>query len=225
MSWANALRCESGEIRVRLLAALSALCLVAAAAVAWGLAQQGGQSVARSGDGGKSHVAVSSTGALVAPPCAWPPRTRPKAGMAGLVGCEPSCSWPLRIRDRPYPGEAGLVRCYLQALATGDIDGLYWVALPNDGGNGHGRLRFTKPDLAYAAAARSGLATATFAGNGPGSPDTAWTFLTIAYANGTRQDIGIQDISEAANINTGYLWRLTIGTEVSPGPPRIPSSG
>ena len=68
----------------------------------------------------------------------------------------PSCSWPLRIYGQPAPAQAGLVRCYLRALAHRDTTGLLAVAadIPP--------VRITKADLAHSADARTGRATATF---------------------------------------------------------------
>jgi hypothetical protein len=43
----------------------------------------------------------------------------------------PSCSWPLRIRGKPTGAQAGLVRCYLRALADRDTTGLMAVAQSN----------------------------------------------------------------------------------------------
>src|SRR6266567_3387714 len=68
----------------------------------------------------------------------------------------PSCSWPLRVLGEATSEQAGLVRCYLQALADGDTVGLNALA-SNDPPD-----RIAKGDLTHSADARAGLATATF---------------------------------------------------------------
>jgi hypothetical protein len=71
----------------------------------------------------------------------------------------PACSWPLQVRGTANPAQAGLVRCYLRALASRDTAGLIAVAadIPP--------VRITSTDLAYSADARAGLATAIFTPN------------------------------------------------------------
>src|SRR5579859_1316399 len=55
----------------------------------------------------------------------------------------PVCSWPLQVRGSASPAQAGLVRCYLRALAGRDTAGLMAVAadIPP--------VRITAADLAY----------------------------------------------------------------------------
>ena len=71
-------------------------------------------------------------------------------------GNSPSCSWALRIRGTATAEQAGVVRCYLRALAERDTAGLVAVADDNP------PVRITATDLAHSADARAGLATATF---------------------------------------------------------------
>ena len=64
----------------------------------------------------------------------------------------PTCSWPLQVRGTASRAQAGLVRCYLRALASRDTAGLTAVAadIPP--------VRITSADLTYSADARAGLA-------------------------------------------------------------------
>ena len=122
----------------------------------------------------------------------------------------PSCSWPLRILGKPTAAQAGLVRCYLRALAGRDTAGLEAVA------DNMPPVRITPADLAHSADARSGLATATFTPN-PSDPENA--LLTITYADGARDRLGIQNLIAMGGPS---VWRMTIGTAVSPGSPGPP---
>jgi hypothetical protein len=119
----------------------------------------------------------------------------------------PSCSWPLRILGKPTAAQAGLVRCYLRALAGRDTGGLEAVA-----GN-MPPVRITKADLAHSADARSGLATATFL---PADTDVAYMPLIITYADGARDRLGLENLIAMGGPS---VWRMTIGTDVNPGPP------
>jgi hypothetical protein len=117
----------------------------------------------------------------------------------------PSCSWPLRMRGTATGQQAGLVRCYLQALARRDIAGVYAVAdnIP--------KAHITAADLKYSADARTGLATAHFA---PSSISTSYVGLTITYADGTIESTGILNMDAMGGPST---WRMTIGTAVNTG--------
>ena len=119
----------------------------------------------------------------------------------------PSCSWPMRIRGAPTAAEAGLVRCYLRALARRDMAGLAAVA------DNMPPVRVTRADLAHSADARSGLATATFL---PADVDIAFIPLTIRYADGAGDRLALQNL---AAMGGPWTWRMTIGTEAGPGPP------
>jgi hypothetical protein len=119
----------------------------------------------------------------------------------------PSCSWPLRIRGKPTAAQAGLVRCYLRALAGHDTGGLLAVA------DNMPRVRITPADFAHSADARSGLATATFL---PADVDVAYVPLIIRYADGAKDRLGLQNLIAMGGPST---WRMTIGTDVNPGPP------
>jgi hypothetical protein len=118
----------------------------------------------------------------------------------------PSCSWPLRIQGTATAEQAGLVRCYLRALAMNDASSLSAVAanIPV--------VRITKADFAYSADARAGLATATFT---PSPVDDTFVLLTINYADGISERTGIENMIAMGGSNS---WRMPIGTQVSPGP-------
>ena len=116
----------------------------------------------------------------------------------------PSCSWPLRMRGTPTAAQAGLVRCYLRALAERDTGGLAAVA------DNMPPVRITQADLAHSADARSGLATATFL---PADVDVAYVPLIIRYADGARDRLGLENLSAMGGPS---VWRMPIGTDVNP---------
>lgn len=117
----------------------------------------------------------------------------------------PSCSWPLRIQGKPTPAQAGLVRCYVAALAHRDTAALLAVAVPS--------VRITQADLRYSADARSGLATATFL---PADVDPTWVPVIITYADGARDQLGLQNMIAMGGPS---VWRMGIGTAVNSGGP------
>jgi hypothetical protein len=127
----------------------------------------------------------------------------------------PSCSWPVRIQGKPAPAQAGLIRCYVQALAHRDTAALLAVA-----GNVP-PVRITGADLKHAADARSGPATATFL---PALVDTDFVSVLITYADGATDRLWVQNMIETGGPS---VWRMSIGTDVStpgsPGPaPAVP---
>jgi len=127
----------------------------------------------------------------------------------------PTCSWPLQVRGTASPAQAGLVRCYLRALASRDTAGLMAVAadIPP--------VRITNADLTYSADARAGLATATFT---PNPNDTTSAFVTITYADGVQENASMMNMIAMGGPSG---WRMTIGTYINPGssgPPPAESS-
>ena len=123
------------------------------------------------------------------------------------AGGTPACSWPLQVRGTASQEQAGLVRCYLRALANRDTAGLQAVAadIPP--------VRITSTDLAYSADARAGLATATFT---PNQVDPTSAFVTITYADGVQEkDAGMMNMIAMGGPSG---WRMIIGTDVNPGP-------
>jgi len=117
----------------------------------------------------------------------------------------PTCSWPLQVRGPASRAQAGLVRCYLRALASRDTAGLMGVAayMPP--------VRITTADLTHSADARAGLATATITQN---PEDTSSAFVEIVYADGARDDLGLINM-DAMGGPSG--WRMAIGTPAGPG--------
>ena len=121
----------------------------------------------------------------------------------------PACSWPLQVRGTASPAQAGLVRCYLRALASRDTAGLMAVAadIPP--------VRITSADLTYSADARAGLATAAFT---PNPNDTTSAFVTITYADGVQEGASMMNMIAMGGPSG---WRMNIGAVINPasGPP------
>jgi hypothetical protein len=117
----------------------------------------------------------------------------------------PSCSWPVRIQGKPTPAQAGLIRCYLSALARRDTAALLAIAPTTPA------VRITGADLAHSADARSGRATVTFL---PALVDPMFVLVVITYADGTTDRLGVQNMIAMGG---PYVWRMSIGTDVNPG--------
>jgi hypothetical protein len=126
----------------------------------------------------------------------------------GLPTSVPSCSWPLRVRGPATGEQAGLIRCYLRALARHDPAGLLVVADTTST-----QVRITAAAFKHAADARAGTATATFTAAGN---DSAF-IVTIVFADHARATLAMV----LANPASVHSWRLGIGTPVVPagGPP------
>jgi hypothetical protein len=150
-------------------------------------------------------IAVAAVAAMLLVAVAW----YVKANDEGLPTSVPSCTWPLRVRGPATSEQAGLVRCYLRALAAHDAGGLLAVAdmsgLP---------IRITRADFAHAADARAGRATATFT---PNSADDADMGVAIFFADGARETVDMH----VANPSSAHSWRLEIGSTVGPVPPAV----
>ncbi len=115
----------------------------------------------------------------------------------------PSCSWPLRIHGVASADQAGLVRCYMQALAHRDSVGLMAVAA-NDP-----PVHIAKADLRYSPDARTGEATANFMP----TDDNGYVVVTITFANGVRERTGIIYMSNGGGtVGSCDCWRMHIGT-------------
>jgi hypothetical protein len=130
----------------------------------------------------------------------------------GLPTSVPSCSWPLTVRGPATSEQAGLIRCYLRALASHDTGGLLSVADSTST-----PVRITSADFRHAADAHAGTATATFV---RGENDDAFA-VTIVFADHAREDLAMG----LANPGSVHSWRLGIGTPIgSDGPlPTKPS--
>src|SRR5215471_16197335 len=131
-----------------------------------------------------------------------------KPTVNGMPAYTPSCSWPLRVRGHVTSAQAGLIRCYLQALAHHDAAGLRAVAF-NDTNR---PVRITAKDFRHAADARSGVATAT---RGPEGEDNAYA-VTIVFADHAKETVAMAPVNPAV-LNS---WRLGIGTPVTQTGPR-----
>jgi hypothetical protein len=116
----------------------------------------------------------------------------------------PTCSWPLQVRGTASPAQAGLVRCYLRALASRDTAGLMTVAADIP------QVRITSADLRYSADARAGPATAAVT---PSPEDTTSAFVTIIYADGVRQNASMMNMIAMGGPSG---WRMNIGTVIGP---------
>jgi hypothetical protein len=163
--------------------------------------------VSRAGRRAGLLISIAVLAGVVLLAAAWYVR----ASDDGLPTSVPSCSWPLRVRGLATSEQAGLVRCYLRALAAHDRGGMLAVADTSDA-----PIRITRADFAHAADAGSGTATATFT---PNQDDTANIDVTIAFADRARQTLQMH----AANPSSAHSWRLDIGTAiVSPGGPSAP---
>jgi hypothetical protein len=115
----------------------------------------------------------------------------------GLPTSVPSCSWSLRVSGHATSEQAGLIRCYLRALADHNTGGLLAVADTTSG-----PVRITSADFRYSADARAGVATAIFT---PGENDDAY-LVTIKFADHAREDLAMG----LANPGSVHSWRLGV---------------
>lgn len=136
-----------------------------------------------------SAVAVLAIGGLIG----W------KLIPAGLPTSVPSCAWSLRVRGHATSEQAGLIRCYLRAIAQHDTNGLLAVAYTTNG-----PVRITARDFRHSADARAGIATATL---GPVGDDYSYA-VTIVFADHARDTVAMGP----ANPASLHSWRLGIGT-------------
>ena len=126
----------------------------------------------------------------------------PILGRNGLPGAAPACSWPLRMAGHATPAQAGLVRCYLRAVAEHNLAALRELVSP--------AYRVTEAQLAQAADARAGRASATITLS---PDDTGIATVRIDYADGAARQFGI----ELVNPQSAGSWRIDIGPP-APGP-------
>jgi hypothetical protein len=125
----------------------------------------------------------------------------PVLGGDGLPGAAPACSWPLRVAGHATAAQAGLVRCYLRAVAEHNLAALKELVSP--------RYRVTKAQLTQTADAWAGRASATIT---PSPEDTGLATVRIDYADGATCQFGI----EIVNPQAAGSWRIDIGP--APGP-------
>jgi hypothetical protein len=132
---------------------------------------------------------------------------------AAIVGGQPasvpSCSWPLQVRGHAASNQAGLIRCYLRALAHHDVSGLLTLADTTAG-----PVRITPADFRHAADARTGTASATFTQL---ENDNIFA-VKIMFADHVTQTVGM---APEATTGSSAPWRLEIGTlkQRTGGPP------
>jgi hypothetical protein len=105
--------------------------------------------------------------------------------------------------------QAGLIRCYLRALAHRDADSLQTLADATAG-----PVRITSADLRHAADARAGAASATFSPPG----EDAVVAIKIIFADQVTETIWM---APEATTGAREPWRLEIGTvkQRTGGPP------
>jgi hypothetical protein len=123
----------------------------------------------------------------------------------GLPDSTPECSWPVRVVGPASPEQAGLVRCYLKAVAQRDLAALTALAIPGPG------LTVSAAQLGHWQDARRGTATAVFV---PNPVDSAYVNVTITYADGQQESFSV----ELANPQSANSWRIAIGSYHGPGP-------
>ncbi len=150
-------------------------------------------------------VALSAGGYLV-----W------AAIAGGLPTSVPPCSRPLRVHGHATSEQAGLIRCYLRALAHHDAGALEALAYTTAG-----PVRITPADFRHATDARAGTASATFT-----LLENDYIFaVRIVFADHATETVGM---AQEATPGLSAPWRLEIGTvmERTGGPPPAkPSPG
>jgi hypothetical protein len=141
------------------------------------------------------RIVLTVAAALVIVPVAIAARRLPDPFSDGPTSV-PACAWPLHVHGPATRAQAGLVRCYLQALARHDTAGLQAVA--EQPTRITGAQFFRTPD------ARAGTATATIV---PNQVDSAYFTVRIVFADGTFSSVPMV----LANPETWHSWRLQIG--------------
>src|SRR6266516_30587 len=127
----------------------------------------------------------------------------------GLPTSVPSCSWPLQVRGHATSEQAGLIRCYLRALAHHDVGALQALAYATAG-----PVRITPVDFRHAADARAGTASATFT-----LLENDYIFaVRIVFADHATETVGM---AQEATPGLSAPWRLEVGPvmERTGGPP------
>lgn len=116
---------------------------------------------------------------------------------AGPDAAAPSCFWMADIKQA-NSDQAGLIRCYLKAIAQHDTSGLRSVvrAAGDDGPTG-----FTAADYSHAADALGGRASVTVT---PNDSDSADATVSIRYADGAHESREIH----LANPSSAHSWRF-----------------
>lgn len=114
----------------------------------------------------------------------------------------PSCSWPADIRQG-NPDQAGLIRCYLRAVAHHSESELRAVVPSRDNG---GPTGFSTADFTHTHDVNSGTPLATVVANDSDSADAT---VVIRYADQARDQLEIH----LANPSSKDSWRFwNLGT-------------
>lgn len=121
--------------------------------------------------------------------------------------CPVSCTWPARITGAT-PAQAGVIRCYLRALAYGSTAEMREV-VPASGMGGEATA--TAKAFRYARDARRGVATVTVRQN---PVDSSSAFATIRFADGRRT---MQPLQIANSMSTD-AWRFWTVNGAEPNP-------
>ncbi|MET8407016.1 hypothetical protein ABZV34_02685 [Streptomyces sp. NPDC005195] len=114
----------------------------------------------------------------------------------------PSCSWPVHL-EKANPDQAGLIRCYLRAIAHHSTSELRTAVRARDD---DGPTGFSAADFAHTQDVTSGTAKVTVVDNDVDSADAT---VAIRYADGVRQELDIH----LANPSSTDSWRFwDVGT-------------
>ncbi|MFC1432456.1 hypothetical protein ACEZDB_17540 [Streptacidiphilus sp. N1-3] len=112
----------------------------------------------------------------------------------------PSCSWSAARIEKADADQAGLIRCYLRAVAQHSDGQLRAVVRSgSDGPSG-----FSPADFAHTRDANSGSATVTVTGN---DSDSADADVAIRYADGVRQQLEIH-LADPASLHSWRFWNV-----------------
>lgn len=129
------------------------------------------------------------------------------------IAYTPTCSWPMRAHGNPEQPQIGLVRCYLQDLASRNASGLAGLIAVTEPSGG----RITRQDLVHAHDASSGLASASFQQNGADSENAT---VTITFADGATWETDLYDMVAFDPQGTFNFsdqgpdeWRMAIGSD------------
>ena len=123
----------------------------------------------------------------------------------------PSCSWPAHI-EHANSDQAGLVRCYLRALAHRSASELRAVVRSEDD---NGPTGFSSADLAHSADARSGAANVTVTSSDVDGADAA---VSIRYADGAHDEQEIH-LADPSFSQSWCFWDIGTYASDSAAPP------
>lgn len=125
---------------------------------------------------------------------------------AGLPTTTPRCAWPLVVRGPATGSQAGLLRCYVRAMARDDLPALRALV------DSDPPVRVSKAQLVHAADAKSGVAVATFTANPVSTADAT---VKVTYRDGAADTFHIGMVNPQAD-----AWRIEVGSY--PADPGLP---